>query len=542
MAFKEADRKPTGNEELKRSTAHQNRFKSQAVEYTVYANYDEIVGAVFVSTTGTEEAFPLDPSRYSSWLHLKRILTWIFRFIHNCQRTKRERTRGELSSDEIKSAEIQLIKQEQRTHFKEEWTALSRGQSLPASSKIVGLQPKLDDDGLMRSDGRLKYADFPSFDVRFPNILPRKGWLTKLMVKNYREKENHASGTNHTLTALSARFWIISGREVIRRWEKDCMECRRRKAKAARQIVAPLPLSRLMASTRAFTRIAVDFGGPYITVQGRGKRREKRNLCLFTCMATRAVHLEIAFGLDTAAFLNAFYRMASRRGVPEEMYSDNGTNFKGADNELRLLVAQLNNEKVNNKGVRWHFNPPFAPHFCGVHETMIKSAKRAIHAILGNADVNDEELMTAIIGAEALINSRPLTYQSADPSDDAPLTPNHFLHGQIGGQFAPASVDKTDFNPRKRWRRIQELVRHFSNRWLKEWLPRLSARTKWSQPVRDFKVSDVVLVITSGTIRGNWSLGRVLETYLGKDGWVRVAKIQVGQGTLTIRTIRTSCL
>ena len=223
-----------------------------------------------------------------------------------------------------------------------------------------------------------------------------------------------------------------------------------------------------MTSTRTFTRTAVDFGGPYITVQGRGKRREKRYLCLFTCMATRAVHLEITFGLDTDAFLNAFYRMASRRGAPEEMYSDNGTNFKGADNELRLLVAQLDNEKVKetiaNKGVTWHFNPAFAPHFGGVHETMIKSAKRAIHAILGNADVNDEELMTAIIGAGALINSRPLTYQSADPSDDAPLTPNHFLHGQVGGQFAPTSMDETDFNPRKRWRRIQELVRHFWNR------------------------------------------------------------------------------
>ena len=261
--------KPTGNEELKRSTALQKRFISQAAEYIAYANHNEIAGTVFVSTIGTGEAFPLDPSRYSSWLRLKRILAWIFRFIHNCQRTKGERTRGGLSSDEIKSAEIQLIKQEQRTQFKEEWTALSRGQSLPASSKLIGLQPKLDEDGLMRSDGRLKYADFLSFDVFFPIILPRKSWLTKLIVKNYHEKGNHASCTNHTLAALSARFWIISGREVIRQWEKDCMECRRRKAKAARQIMAPLPLSRLMTSTRAFTRTAVDFGGPYITVQGR---------------------------------------------------------------------------------------------------------------------------------------------------------------------------------------------------------------------------------------------------------------------------------
>ena len=69
---------------------------------------------------------------------------------------------------------------------------------------------------------------------------------------------------------------------------------------------------------------------------------------------------------------------------------------------------------------------------------MIKVVKRAIYAILANADINDEELMTAFTGAESLINSRPLTYQSAHPSDISPITPNHFLHGQVGGEFAPS--------------------------------------------------------------------------------------------------------
>ena len=85
---------------------------------------------------------------------------------------------------------------------------------------------------------------------------------------------------------------------------------------------------------------------------------------------------------------------------------------------------------------------------------MIKAAKQATSAILGNADVTDEERMTAFTGAEELINSRSLTYQSANPSDDVLLTPNHFLFGQVGGQFAPESVDTSHFNPRKRWRRI----------------------------------------------------------------------------------------
>ena len=142
-----------------------------------------------------------------------------------------------------------------------------------------------------------------------------------------------------------------------------------------------------------------------------------------------------------------------------------------------------------------------APHFGREHESMIKFAKRVFKAILSKADVTDEELMTAIKGAENLINSRPMTYQTADPSDDVPLMPNHFLHGQIGGQFAPTSVDGTYFNPRKRWQRIQELVRHFWHRWLREWLPELSAR-KWFQPGRDLKVDDVILMMSPDTTRG----------------------------------------
>ena len=145
------------------------------------------------------------------------------------------------------------------------------------------------------------------------------------------------------------------------------------------------------------------------------------------------------------------------------------------------------------------FNPPFAPRFGGVQESIIKSAKKAFDAIIGNADITDEELMTAMIGAEALINSRLLTYQSANPADDVPLTPNHFLHGQVGGHFAPMSVDDTHYNPRNRRRQVQELVRHCRHRWLREWIPALGSRKKWHQERRDIWVGEVVLVISPDT-------------------------------------------
>ena len=152
-------------------------------------------------------------------------------------------------------------------------------------------------------------------------------------------------------------------------------------------------------------------------------------------------------------------------------------------------------ECLANRGVKWSFNPPSSPHFGGVFEIMIKSVKKTIAATMGNIDVTDEELVTAFAGAEALINSRPLTYQSADPLDNVPLTPNHFLFGQAGGCFAPDGVDETPFNHKKRWRRVQEIVKHFWGRWMREWLPMLHSRKKWRAVVPNINEGDVVLVI-----------------------------------------------
>ena len=172
---------------------------------------------------------------------------------------------------------------------------------------------------------------------------------------------------------------------------------------------------------------------------------------------------------------------------------------------------------------------------------MIKAAKRAIFAILGSADVNDEQLMTAFTGAEALINSRPLTYQSANPNEDVPLTSNHFLHGQIGGQFAPESVDgDKDLDIKKRWRRIQELVKHFWRRWMREWSSNHNSRKKWLKTQRNLQVGDIVLLISPDAPCGQCPLGRVIEVYPGEDGRLKFAKVQVGRHTLT-RSISKLC-
>ena len=210
---------------------------------------------------------------------------------------------------------------------------------------------------------------------------------------------------------------------------------------------------------RAFSQTVVAYGKPFITTQGRRKIPLKRWLCLFSCLASRAIHCEITFGLDTDSFPNAFARMACWRGLPQEEVSDRGTNFISANRELKEFVEKLNKGKIcqrtANRGATLIFNPPQAPHFGGAHEIMIKGAKKAIHAVLGEANVTDEELMSAFTGIESLHYLRPITHETANPCDETPLTPNHILYEQVGGTSASDLVNETEFQPRNNGEQFQ---------------------------------------------------------------------------------------
>ncbi|XP_065640477.1 uncharacterized protein LOC136073053 [Hydra vulgaris] len=439
---------------------------------------------------------------------------------------------GTLLTEKNNDAETELIINAQKKTFAEEYNQLINNKGISKTSYLLKLLPRLDENKMLRCDSRLKNAEFLSFNTRYPIILPRYNHITKLIVKDCHEAGQHMYGVNHILAELSTKYWVVSGREKIKKWEAECAECKRRKAKLATQIMAPLPTKRLQFSMNAFEKCAVDYGGPFITIQGRRKKRAKRYLALFTCLSSRAVPLEVAFALDAESFLNAFFRMSSRRGTLKEMISDNGGNFVLANKELRSFTDSEKkriNEATSHVGIKWHFIPPAAPHFGGVHEIMIKAAKRAIYSQLGNADITDKELITAFAGAEKLTNSGPLTYQSSDPKDCTPLTPNDFLFGQIGGKFAADAVDATSFNPKRRWRRVQELIKHFWHRWMKEWLPMLGPRKKWNIVMGNLLVGDLVLVLSENTSKDNWPLGRVTEVFPGNDGLVRVANVQVGK-------------
>lgn len=458
----------------------------------------------------------IDPNRFSSLKRLVHVTGWVQRFLTNCRLPMNLRRKDRiLLPTEISKAETFWIKQAQ---------AQAQAQAFPGGENegsLTQLNPKSDGDRLLRMDGRLRFADELPYDTRHPILLPKDHPVTKLVIADAHERLGHGAGVEQVLTELRSRFWIVKGRRMVRNVTEACAECRHRfTMKIGHQMMAPLPKSRLQSSLRAFEKVGVDYGGPFLTKQGRGRTRAKRYLCLFTCLTTRAVHLEMSYSLDTDSFINAFTRMTSRRGTPTYVISDNGTNFVGAERELRELVKALDTDRITQETskyhpIDWKFNPPCAPHFGGVFEALIKSAKKAIKAILGDADVTDEELHTAICGVERLLNSRPITYVSSDPNDPSPLTPRHFLVGEIGGPFAPEALDhEQTYNPRKRWHRVQQLLGQFWKRWRKEFLPNLNVRKKWFHPRHNLKEGDVVLIVEPNTSRGEWPLSRVIEDTL----------------------------
>ena len=316
----------------------------------------------------------IDPSTFSSLTALLRITAWIERFVNNCRRPKESRkTTKYLQPDEMKKARLFWLQQAQTEAFPD-------GKK---DKRLLHFNPNRDEEELLRADGRLRFARELPYDARHPILLPKDHPVTKLIIVDAHEARGHGTGVEHLLTELRSRYWVIKGRRAVRNVVEKCPGCRRRfTKKQPGQMMAPLPQARIELPLKAFDRVGVDYGGPFLTKQGRGKTRAKRYLCLFTCLATRAVHLEMSYSLDTDAFLNAFTRMTSRRGMPRYVVSDNGGNFVAGEKEIRELVAAFDQEKIvnktSNKPIEWKFNPPSAPHFGGVFESMIKSAKKAL--------------------------------------------------------------------------------------------------------------------------------------------------------------------
>ena len=467
---------------------------------------------------------------FSTWSRLIRTCVMVLRFVRLLRTSQKERpsciARQVVGAAEFGKGEMLAVRQVQLEVFRSTIESLQSNR-VSARSPLQKLAPFVDEVGILRVGGRLQHSQLP-YDARHPMILPARHHVSELVIRSAHIKVGHFRGINPVLAEVQMRFWIVHGREAVKRVKYNCYQCRRMNEDFVQQLMAPLPSARSLVSLKAFANVGIDFAGPFTTKITR-RVSAKRYVCLITCVQTRGVHLEMAYSLDTSAFLMAFSRMVARRGKPEKAVCDNGTNLVAGEKCLRELIDALDREKIIEKaaqqGIDWDFNPPYGSHHGGVFESLIKSTKRGLYASLSQAGITDEELLTALVEVEGILNSRPLLYCSSDPEDEPVLTPNHFLHGQLGGQLAPYGTEELAFNPRQRWRFIQDLVTQFWQRWVKEYLPSLQPRGKWLREYRDLVVDDVVLVVDLKMPRGMWPLGRICQTFDGSDGHVRTVEV-----------------
>lgn len=469
--------------------------------------------------------------KYSSWPKLVRIVA-------RCLRWKQKKNKGStLTVTELNYAHNAIIKMIQGLHFFEDLKRLKKDRDT-VTGKLQRLNPFLDKDGILRVGGRLKHSTMP-FSQKHPIILP-KSCITTLIIENEHRIHLH-SGTQTTLYAIRRRYWPIDGRSQVWQTIKKCVRCCRANPPPTDYIMGNLPKARITES-RPFSNVGVDYCGPFFIKERKHRNRAKIKVyvAIFVCLAVKAVHIELVSDLTSDAFLAALRRFIARRGFCSNIYSDNGTNFVGANNDLRelreLLKSDDHREKVQSflaeKQIEWHFIPPQAPHFGGLWEAAVKSFKHNLKRVAGADLFTYENFNTLIIEIESILNSRPLTPISSDPNDLLVLTPGHFLIGEALTSLREREFSDTPQNRLSSWQHIQKIKQHFWTRWHREYLNELTSRNKWTKGNHQIKEGTVVLLREDNVPSMQWPLGRVIKVHPGSDGIIRTATIKTATNTL----------
>ncbi|XP_076398077.1 uncharacterized protein LOC143266403 [Megachile rotundata] len=443
------------------------------------------------------------------------------------------RTRELPSVTSISTAERYWYRIIQADCFHEEMTAIRCNKELKKTSKIANLRPHIDEHGILRATGRVTKIHEDEFN-NFPIILEGKHPATKLLITDYHRRFYHANNAA-VVNELHQTYFIIGLRKILRSLVAKCLVCRLQRAKPQAPIMSTLPEGRLAYRQRPFSHCGVDYFGPMFVKIGR--RREKRWGVLFTCLTTRAIHLELAHTLSASSAIMALQRLVSRRGLPVTVYSDNGTNFRGASKELKEAIAEIDKEKQREyaltQRIESKFIPPDAPHMGGAWERLIRSVKTALHVVLREQAPTEEVLYTLLTEVEHSVNSRPLTHVPVDPRDHEALTPNHFLIGTSSGSIKLGNYEKQTVCLRKQWKLAQHFADCFWRRWLREYLPSIIGRPKWMREGNTLGRGDLVLIADTQSPRNEWKRGTIIQTYPGSDGVVRVAKIHTSRGDFT---------
>lgn len=482
--------------------------------------------------------------RFSSLSRLVRAVSVLRTAAINKSSVKPQPKPDNQDVDFCKQSEKFIIREAQSDIYGKEVQCLREGKPLNRDSSLLTLAPVLNEEGLLCVGGRLRKANI-SVRQKNPILIPGKNYLATLLIRHFHEKVSH-QGRHLTEGALrEAGYWITGGKRLVSSVIHSCVTCRKLRGKLSFQRMADLPSDRLEPGP-PFSSVGVDCFGPWDVVARKtrgGQANSKRWAVLFTCLTSRAVHIEVIEEMSTSSFINALRRFVAIRGKVRVFRSDRGSNFVGSMDKLGGI--NIENETVRKflfeNDSKWIFNPPHASHMGGVWERLIGVTRRILDSLLLDSrrgTLTHEVLTTFLAEVTAIINSRPLLPLSSDPQDPFPLSPSLILthkSDSIASVTIPGNVKDMY---RAQWKMVQCLADMFWRKWRTEFLQSLQERRKWNRDQRNFQVSDVVLLRDKQSIRNYWPMGVVDTIVQSDDGNVRTVDVRVisPKGTSTVYT------
>ncbi len=486
-----------------------------------------------------ESPFGLKAEDFSSLTRLLRITAYAQRFMSKLKGTSAERE--SLTNAEIQAAKLTWDTFVQKRNFMEVYQAIKSNKKNELKEKL-GL--KIDDKGLLRCHGRFCNAELFN-DAVHPKLLPRKDPYTDLVVNALHKSLMHAR-QKQTLAQLRMEYWITHGLTEVKRILTSCRVCRRYEGGPfPTPEMPPYPKARV-AQYAAFTYVGVDYLGPLYVKNGSGEVT-KVWICLFTCLTSRAIHLEVIRNMTAEQFMYGLRRFIAKFGKPKRITSDNAPQFKLTKTALdKLWLHAVSDEDVQSyiatQGIEWTFIPELSPWMGGFYERMVGLVKRALKKSIGKVCLTFEQLRTILTEVQAVINSRPLTYIGGDFEERWTICPADFLtmNPKTG---APEMIENDNNDPDFRletmssaeqildmWKKGQSHLKQFWKLWTEDYMLSLRERTQTHLKGPRIKskfyptIGDVVL-IKENLPRGAWKAARIQELKRSSDGNYRSAKL-----------------
>ena len=393
--------------------------------------------------------------------------------------------------------------------------SMQRTKKLLDQGKLTSLRAEEGDDGIIRLGSRAMEGLEACYESRDFPILAYDDPIAHLWIKSV-HNEDH-SGITRTVAKSRRKFWVVKARKIAKAVKRSCYTCRLLEKVLAQQQMAPLPRARQVMSP-TFQDISVDLIGP-VEIRGTVNKRSRKKVwgLVITCLATRAVHLDVTDDYSMESVLTTLRRFIATRGSPRSIFSDKGTQLKAAAKELESWATE-------NK-IQWDFAPAEGQHQNGVTESLVKSIKRTLYHVVGNNVMTFSELQTVFLEVATIINARPIgIVTGSDPTQPTSITPNHLLLGRSTPDVVDGDFDY-DKNVNKRHVFLKSLVDQWWRKWYDTVLPSLVPSYKWHHRHRCVQPGDVCLIRYANERKANYRLGRVIDVKKSSDGLVRSVKL-----------------